>query len=73
MNTATATLTGIGLYKGTTSATFSIAQKPLTITADSATKVYDGTALTTNTFTNTELATGDANLQSALLMSSHGS
>ena len=38
-DTATATLTGIGLYKGTKEATsFSIAKKPLTITADGATK-----------------------------------
>ncbi|MBO5365230.1 MAG: VWA domain-containing protein, partial [Peptococcaceae bacterium] len=34
--------------------------KPITITADSATKVYDGTALTKNSYTNTELAAGDS-------------
>ncbi len=38
---ATATLTGIGLYKGTTAATFSIAQKPVTITVADASKVYN--------------------------------
>ena len=34
--------------------------KPITITADSATKVYDGTALTKNSYTNTALAAGDS-------------
>ena len=38
---------------------FSITQKALTITADNDTKVYDGTALTKNSYTNTNLATGD--------------
>ena len=33
--------------------------KPVTITAGSDTKVYDGTALSKNTFTNTGLADGD--------------
>jgi hypothetical protein len=39
---------------------FSITKKALTITADSAEKVYDGTALTKGTYTNTALASGDA-------------
>ena len=37
-----------------------ITKKALTITADSADKVYDGTALTKDSYTNTELAAGDA-------------
>lgn len=40
--------------------TFTINKKALTITADSATKVYDTTALTKNSYTNTDLATGDS-------------
>ena len=40
--------------------TFEITTKELTITADGATKVYDGTALTKNSYTNTDLGTGDA-------------
>ena len=39
--------------------TLTITAKPLTITADSAKKVYDGQPLTKNSFTNTELAEGD--------------
>ena len=39
--------------------TLTITAKPLTITADSAEKVYDGQSLTKNSFTNTELAEGD--------------
>ena len=44
------------------SKTFTINKKALTITADSETKVYDGTALTKNTYANlsTALADGDA-------------
>ena len=37
-----------------------ITPKPLTITADSETKVYDGMALTKNSYTSTALASGDA-------------
>ena len=40
--------------------TLEVTQKALTITAESDTKVYDGTALTKNSYTNTDLATGDA-------------
>ena len=40
-------------------AVFTITNKTLTITAGSDTKVYDGTALTNNTYTNTALLTGD--------------
>ncbi len=39
--------------------TLTITAKPLTITADSAERVYDGQPLTKNSFTNTELAEGD--------------
>ena len=39
--------------------TLTITAKPLTITADSDSKVYDGQPLTKNSFTNTELADGD--------------
>ena len=39
--------------------TLTITAKPLTITADSAEKVYDGQPLTKNSFTNTELSEGD--------------
>lgn len=47
-----------GNYKFTDSVngTLTITAKPLTITADSAEKVYDGQPLTKNSFTNTELA-----------------
>ena len=39
--------------------TLIVSKKPLTITADSDTKVYDGTALTKDSYTNTKLAEGD--------------
>ena len=39
--------------------TLEVTQKAVTITADGDTKVYDGTALTKSTYTNTALATGD--------------
>ena len=39
--------------------TLTITPKPLTITADDATRVYDGTALTKNSYTNTELVDGE--------------
>ena len=51
------------------SRTFTINPKALTITADSETKVYDGTALTKNTYTNTALAEGDA-IESATITGS---
>lgn len=46
-------------YDVTGSATVKISRKPLTITADSETKVYDGTALKKNIYTSTALADGD--------------
>ena len=39
--------------------TLTITAKPLTIKANDAEKVYDGTPLTKNSFTNTDLAKGD--------------
>ena len=41
-------------------AEFEITQKSLKITADDAEKVYDGTELTCDTYTNSELAEGDS-------------
>ena len=56
----TGTETEIGNYLVTTAnGTLTITPKPLTITADSDTKVYDGTPLTKNSYTHTELLTGD--------------
>ncbi len=49
--------------------TLTVTQMALTITADSDTKEYDGTALTKNTFTNTDLATGD-NIESVTMTGS---
>ena len=43
----------------TENGTLTITPKPLTITADSASKEYDGTPLTKNSYTKTELAEGD--------------
>ena len=37
-----------------------VTPKAVTITADSDSKVYDGIALTKNSYTNTDLATGDS-------------
>ena len=56
----TGTETEIGNYLVTTvNGTLTITPKPLTITAGSDTKVYDGTPLTKNSYTNTELMAGD--------------
>ena len=44
---------------GTTDGTLTISPKQLTITADSETKVYDGTLLTKNSYTNTEIIASD--------------
>ena len=43
-----------------TNGKLTITAKPITITADSDSKVYDSTALTKNSYTNTALAAGDA-------------
>ena len=40
--------------------TLEVTKKSVTITADSATKVYDGTELTKDSYTNTSLAEGDS-------------
>ena len=42
----TVTITGIGNYTGTVTKTYQITKAPLTVTALSASKVYDGSALT---------------------------
>ena len=56
----TDTETAIGNYLVTTAnGTLTINPKPLTITAGSDTKVYDSTPLTKNSYTHTELLTGD--------------
>ena len=56
----TDTETAIGNYLVTTAnGTLTITPKPLTITAGSDTKVYDSTPLTKNSYTHTELLTGD--------------
>ena len=43
-----------------TNGTLKVTEKPITITADSDTKIYDATAFTKNSYTNTDLAEGDA-------------
>jgi hypothetical protein len=43
----------------TETGTLEVTKKAVTITADSDTKVYDGAALTKNSYTSTELAEGD--------------
>lgn len=40
------TISGTGNYSGTVTRTYRITRKPITVTTDSAIKVYDGTALT---------------------------
>ncbi len=60
VNTASAKITGIGAWKDYTIVTFSIAQKPLTVTAASDSKEYDGDPLTKDDYTATALAAGDA-------------
>ena len=45
-NTITVTITGIGNYSGTVEKTYAITKKTLTVTTKSASKVYDGSALT---------------------------
>lgn len=56
----TGTETTVGNYKVTTAkGTLTVTKKTLTITADSDEKVYDGTPLTKNSYTNTDLLSGD--------------
>ena len=45
-NTITVTITGKGNYSGTVEKTYSITKAPLTVTTESASKVYDGDPLT---------------------------
>ncbi len=52
-------MTGSAYELSTASKQFSITLKSLTITADSDTKEYDGTALTKDSFSKTDLASGD--------------
>ena len=47
----TITITGRNNYTGTKTITWTINKRPVTITADSASKTYDGTALTKNSVT----------------------
>ena len=60
VGTATITIEGKGNFKGTASGTFKITKRPLVVTADSAKRAYDGTPLTRDTFTSTELGVGDS-------------
>ena len=53
-------ITGDNWFIWNASKTFTITPKALTITADSESKDYDGTELTKNSYTNTDLADGDA-------------
>lgn len=46
-------------YTGTATAKYTIAPKSVTITADNASKTYDGNPLTAGDFTATDLETGD--------------
>ncbi|MGM9911895.1 InlB B-repeat-containing protein [Floccifex sp.] len=46
VGTVTVTITGIGNYTGVVTRTYNITKAPLTITTESASKVYDGTPLT---------------------------
>ena len=45
---------------GYANGTLEVTKKPVTVTADSDTKIYDGTALTKNSYINTDLAAGDS-------------
>ena len=60
VETASATITGVGLWTGTVATNFSIAPMELKITATSDAKTYDGTPLTKDDYTATALAQGDA-------------
>lgn len=61
VGTATVTITAKGNYKGITSKTYTIVKRTITVTAGTASKAYDGKALTnaTTTITNGALGTGD--------------
>jgi hypothetical protein len=63
----TITITGRNNYTGTKTITWTINKRPVTITADSASKVYDGTALTKNSVT----AAAQNNTNNTGMISSH--
>jgi len=57
------------VYSGSTSTTFTILPKAVTITADNDTKTYDGTPLTKNTFTTSALESGDTHTFTVVMSS----
>ena len=59
---ATVAVRGIGNYAGEFQTGFQIAQAPLTITTGSATKVFDGTPLTSGTVTSDGFVNGEGSL-----------
>lgn len=69
VGTATVTATGKGNYKGTISKTFQITKKAITVTADSTSKVYDGTPLTS---TSGKITTGSLESGQTITITSTG-
>ena len=63
----TITITGRNNYTGTKTITWTINKRPVTITANSASKTYDGTALTKNSVT----ASAQDNTKNTGMISSH--
>lgn len=63
----TITITGRNNYTDTKTITWTIKKRPVTITADSASKTYDGTALTKNSVT----ASAQDNTKNTGMISSH--
>ena len=63
----TITITGRNNYTGTKEITWTINKRPVTITADSASKTYDGTVLTKNSVT----ASAQDNTKNTGMISSH--
>ena len=59
VGTVTVTVTGTGNYSGTTDVTYEITPAPLTVTTGSATKTYDGKALTNAEATIDGLVNGE--------------
>ncbi len=60
VGTAAVTISGKGNFKGTASGLFNVKHRKLTITANSASQLYDGKPLTDSGFTSEGLAEGDA-------------
>ena len=56
-------------YSGSTSTTFTIVPKAVTITADNDSKTYDGTPLVKNTFTTSALESGDTHTFTVVMSS----